>query len=178
MCTSVSFFQTNLGWWGLAGAGQRVTRLWIGHTAVTQVRKRAMDECPDHRESDWQPELRTALQRYADGEPVAFDAIKLNLNGYTDFQRRVIRSARRVPYGHRQTYGRLAAQAGAAGAARAVGNVMAGNRFPIIVPCHRIVLSSGGLGGFSAPRGLSLKRQLLNMESGHSAGESPGQPAS
>ncbi len=178
MGSSVSFFRTHFGWWGLAGDGHRVTRLWIGHTSLTQVRTRARAACPDHRESDWQPERRTALQRYTHGEQVGFESIKLDLNGYTDFQQRVLRMARRVPYGRRQTYGGLAAQAGTPGAARAVGNVMAGNRFPIIVPCHRIVLSSGGLGGFSAPRGVSLKRKLLRMESGQTVLEFRQQAAS
>ncbi|MEO1994356.1 MAG: methylated-DNA--[protein]-cysteine S-methyltransferase, partial [Planctomycetaceae bacterium] len=126
---------------------------------------RARQDFPDHRETDWQPDLRAALQAYTRGAPISFDDIELDLEDYSDFQQRVMQGARSVRYGQRQTYGGLAAQAGTPGAARAVGNVMAGNRFPIIVPCHRIVLSNGGLGGFSAPRGVSLKQKLLNMES-------------
>ena len=164
MGLSVSFFSTPFGWWGLAGQNQRVVRLWIGHKTLAQVRSCAQRELPDLCESDWNPELRGELEDYALGAPVAFDGVELDLEQYTDFQRRVVRNTRAVQYGHRETYGRLAARAGAPGAARAVGNVMAGNRFPIIVPCHRIVQSNGRLGGFSAPRGVSLKQQLLNLE--------------
>src|SRR5437762_530922 len=64
----------------------------------------------------------------------------------------------------RLTYGDLSAAAGAPGAARAVGNVMAQNRYPIIVPCHRVVGSAGSLGGFSARDGISMKRRMLEME--------------
>jgi methylated-DNA-[protein]-cysteine S-methyltransferase len=60
------------------------------------------------------------------------------------------------------TYGRLAARLGAPGAARAVGNALARNPFPLIIPCHRCVLEGGQLGGFRG--GLEMKRALLEME--------------
>ena len=62
------------------------------------------------------------------------------------------------------SYGELAANAGKPGATRAVGNTMARNRFPIVIPCHRVVGAGGGLGGFSAPSGISLKEKLLSLE--------------
>jgi methylated-DNA-[protein]-cysteine S-methyltransferase len=66
--------------------------------------------------------------------------------------------------GRVRTYGELAAAAGSAGAARAVGSVMAKNRHPIIVPCHRVVGSAGSLGGFSARDGINMKRRMLELE--------------
>jgi len=62
------------------------------------------------------------------------------------------------------TYGELADLAGYPGAARAVGSVMSSNRYPIIIPCHRVVGSAGSLGGFSAPQGISLKERMLTLE--------------
>src|SRR5205807_3041274 len=77
---------------------------------------------------------------------------------------RVVSACRRIDRGRVRSYGELAAAAGSLGAARAVGNVMAQNRYPIIVPCHRVVGSAGSLGGFSALDGISMKRRMLAME--------------
>ena len=72
---------------------------------------------------------------------------------------------RRIPYGRTMSYAELAAKAGSPNAARAVGNCMAGNRIPLIVPCHRVVCSDGRLGSYSAPGGTRMKRRLLDLES-------------
>ncbi len=111
-----------------------------------------------------QNKLVDQLQRCAQGEVVDFDDVPLDMQGATEFQRRIIHYCRRIARGKVMTYGELAAEAGFAGAARAVGSVMAKNRFPLIVPCHRVVRSNGGLGGFSAPTGVSMKKTLLAME--------------
>jgi methylated-DNA-[protein]-cysteine S-methyltransferase len=76
----------------------------------------------------------------------------------------VLEEARRIPAGETVTYGELAARAGSPGAAREVGQAMARNRFPIIVPCHRVLAANGGFGGFSAPGGLESKARLLTIE--------------
>jgi methylated-DNA-[protein]-cysteine S-methyltransferase len=80
------------------------------------------------------------------------------------FQNRVVRTCRRIGRGRVKSYGELASACGSPGAARAVGNVMATNRYPIIVPCHRVVGSAGSLGGFSARDGINMKRRMLEME--------------
>lgn len=105
------------------------------------------------------------LQRFAAGEDDDFRDVKLPLECLTPFQRRVIERCRRIRAGEVLTYAELAAAAGSPGASRAVGNVMAKNRFPLIVPCHRVVGSGGALGGYSAPQGLVMKRRLLERES-------------
>ena len=90
--------------------------------------------------------------------------VDLNLDHLGPFARKVVQRCRKIPAGETMTYGELAAACGSPNAARAVGNAMATNRFPLIVPCHRVVGSGGGLGGFSAPQGIELKRQLLRRE--------------
>ena len=104
------------------------------------------------------------LQRYAEGEPVDFSDVPVALDHLSTFQRRVIKACRGIGRGEQRTYGELAAIAGSPGAARAVGQVMAANRTPLVVPCHRVVAAGGGLGGFSAPQGLTMKRRLLELE--------------
>jgi methylated-DNA-[protein]-cysteine S-methyltransferase len=109
---------------------------------------------------------RTAdlLERYFAGERVDFSEVRLSPWESTDFERRVRGACRRLEWGTTATYGDLAKRAKVnPRAARAVGSVMRRNRWPIIVPCHR-VLGAGGLGGYSAASGLDLKRRLLALE--------------
>ena len=104
------------------------------------------------------------LGRYAEGDEDDLSDIRLEDSDFTDFRRGVTEACRRIPYGATVTYGELAAQVGAPRAARAVGNVMRTNRWPLVVPCHRVVASSGQLGGYSAPSGLTMKQRLLQLE--------------
>ena len=106
-------------------------------------------------------ELVGELQRYFAGERVEF-SVRLDLDGLTEWQKRVLMKAAGIPYGKVMTYGDLAAAVGSPGAGRAVGQAMARNPVPIVVPCHRIVAASGKLGGFSA--GSDWKRKLLRLE--------------
>jgi methylated-DNA-[protein]-cysteine S-methyltransferase len=105
--------------------------------------------------------LKAKLRQYFDGQRVLFDE-PLYLSRATAFQRRVWSAVRGIPYGETRSYGQIARQAGSPGAARAVGRAMATNPVPIVVPCHRVIGSSGKLRGFGG--GLDLKRRLLEME--------------
>lgn len=91
------------------------------------------------------------------------------LEGLTPFQRAVVEAVRRIPPGRVATYSVVASAAGFPGAARGVGRVMAANRTPILVPCHRVVRSDLTLGGFSG--GVELKRELLRAEGVRFVGE-------
>jgi methylated-DNA-[protein]-cysteine S-methyltransferase len=113
---------------------------------------------------NWAKELIDGLQRFADGEPVDFTDVPLAMDHLTPFGRRVVAACRRIGWGKTRSYGELASECGASGAARAVGTVMAKNRYPLVVPCHRVLAAGGALGGYSAPDGLRMKRRLLAME--------------
>lgn len=106
--------------------------------------------------------VRGELERYFEGERVALD-LPVDLDGMTPFRRRVLLAARRIPYGDTRSYGWLAERAGRQGAARAVGQAMARNPVPLVIPCHRVVGTDGRLVGFGG--GLGLKRRLLALES-------------
>src|SRR5262249_38827056 len=118
----------------------------------------------DLREHDWHPELRRRLERYCVGEKCEFDDVPLELPDRTEFQQRILKVTRRIPYGGTMSYGELAEKAGYPRAARAVGTVMSSNRFPIVVPCHRVVASGGKTGGYTSPQGVTLKLRLLALE--------------
>jgi methylated-DNA-[protein]-cysteine S-methyltransferase len=108
--------------------------------------------------------LAERLRRYFAGERVQFADVNLDLSWMTDFQRAVADALRAVPYGDVVTYGELAALAGHPNAQRAAGTFCAGNRFPILVPCHRVV-AADGLGSYGS-LGVEYKRRLLLLE-GH-----------
>ena len=90
--------------------------------------------------------------------------IPIVLDGFRPFGRRVLRACRNVSYAKTISYGGLAERIGRAGASRAVGNVLARNPLPLIIPCHRVICADGRFGGFSAAGGLKLKKRLLELE--------------
>ena len=106
--------------------------------------------------------LAEQLELYFSGQPVSFADVHVKFEGLGKFEERVLRETMNVPFGKLTTYGALAASVGSPGAARAVGNTMRRNPLPIIVPCHRVIHSGGGIGGYSA--GIDLKRRLLALE--------------
>jgi methylated-DNA-[protein]-cysteine S-methyltransferase len=114
--------------------------------------------------TDGQADLLERFNDFADGRTVDFRDVKLSLDDLTPFQRKVISLCRKIGWGRTVSYGQLARDAGRPGAARAVGTVMSRNRFPLIVPCHRVVGSQGDLCGFSAPDGTTMKLRLLQRE--------------
>jgi methylated-DNA-[protein]-cysteine S-methyltransferase len=106
--------------------------------------------------------LADLICRYFDGERVDFGDVDVDLSWGTDFQVAVAEALRAIPYGETVTYGELAALAGYPNAQRAAGTFCAGNRFPLVVPCHRVV-AAGGLGGYGSLGG-EYKRRLLELE--------------
>lgn len=106
--------------------------------------------------------LAERIREYFRGERVAFDDVELDLDWTTPFQRAVADVLRAVPRGEVVTYGELAALAGRPNAYRAAGTWCAGNRFPLVLPCHRVV-SAGGIGSYGS-LGLDYKRRLLHLE--------------
>ncbi|MDI6733282.1 MAG: methylated-DNA--[protein]-cysteine S-methyltransferase [Planctomycetota bacterium] len=103
------------------------------------------------------------LLNYFNGKKVDFQ-YEIDLNRYSNFERAVYRVLRGIPYGKRRTYQWVARKVGSPRAIRAVGNALAKNPLPIIIPCHRIIRSDGSLGNFSALGGIKLKEGLLRME--------------
>jgi methylated-DNA-[protein]-cysteine S-methyltransferase len=102
------------------------------------------------------------LRAYFAGERVSFEDVKLDLSWATPFQTGVADALQAIPYGETVTYGELAALAGHPNAQRAAGTFCARNRFPLFVPCHRVV-AADGLGSYGS-LGLAYKRRLLELE--------------
>jgi methylated-DNA-[protein]-cysteine S-methyltransferase len=98
------------------------------------------------------------------GESADLSSVELDLEGVPAFERRVYQTARSVPAGATITYGELASRLGDARLAREVGQALARNPFPLVVPCHRVIAAGGKLGGFSARGGQRTKQRLLAIE--------------
>lgn len=167
-------FATRLGWMAIEFHADVVTGIQFGHPSQAALLRHARgekleitDDAPPRVE-----QLQRQLTRFALGEPQTFADVRLSTTHLTPFAARVIAECRNLAWGEVATYAELAARVGRPGAARAVGNVMASNRFPLVVPCHRVVGSGGSLGGYSAPGGLRTKRQLLDIEQASQAASS------
>jgi len=103
------------------------------------------------------------LNRYADGDMGALGEIDLDFSRVTPFFSAAWNACRSIPPGETRSYAWLAAEAGSPLAMRAAGQSMARNRFSLIIPCHRVIASDGGLGGYGGG-GLGVKARLLQME--------------
>ncbi|MDO5862470.1 MAG: methylated-DNA--[protein]-cysteine S-methyltransferase [Thermoplasmata archaeon] len=114
----------------------------------------------DDRETDALADAAAQVNEYLSGRRRDFD-VELSYEG-TDFFRAVMEAMVCIPYGETRTYAQVAEAAGSPKAFRAVGSACAANPIPIIVPCHRVVPASGGIGNYSG--GTSIKRRLLEIE--------------
>lgn len=103
------------------------------------------------------------LDAYFSGYLKSF-SVPLDLHHLSSFATEVCRYVMGIPYGEVRSYGQVAAAVGSRGAARGVGAVMAANRLPIIIPCHRVVAADGSMRGYSAEGGIATKMQLLLLE--------------
>lgn len=110
--------------------------------------------------------LESALSEYFSGGELSFPLAHCDWTGTPAFHLRVLERCAEIARGQTLTYGQLASSVGSPGAARAVGQAMARNRWPLIIPCHRVVGHSGRLTGYSGAGGTATKRILLDFELG------------
>jgi methylated-DNA-[protein]-cysteine S-methyltransferase len=157
-------FPTELGWMAIGFLEAELCELKFGYPSRVAV-EHALGADIEFSDSNRKiAGIVRKLQDFALGERVDFSKVGIALHVHSPFTLRVLRECRKVGYGKTVSYAELAARAGSPRAARAVGNIMANNRIPLIIPCHRIVGSNGALGGYSSPRGIEMKRILLANE--------------
>jgi len=153
---------TGFGWVGVVGSKEGLVFLTLPklshRTVLSEIKEFLGDSIEDPSAFG---DLPSRIKRYFEGKRVTFTD-KLDLSGTTVFQQAVWNVTRTIPYGETRSYAWIASQAESPRASRAVGGALARNRFPIIVPCHRVIASDGSLGGFSG--GLALKKRLLELE--------------
>lgn len=162
-------FPSELGWMAIVWRGGKVCQLTFGQpsavAALAQLEVGTENIVSDAQSlPDWVAAVVSNLQEYAAGQTVSFGQVPVAVDHLTAFQQRVVGECRKIRRGQTRSYGELAAAAGSPGASRAVGNVMARNKLPILIPCHRVVGAGTSLGGFSAPDGLNMKQRMLRLE--------------
>jgi methylated-DNA-[protein]-cysteine S-methyltransferase len=106
-------------------------------------------------------EPRRELDEYFDGRRTTFE-VPIDWSYLRGFTRKVLRETARIDFGSLRTYAQVAAKAGSARAVRAAGNALGANPMPIVVPCHRVVRTGGGMGGYTG--GIERKEFLLRLE--------------
>lgn len=149
--------------WRDSGSSAKIVRVLLSNPAALAT-KRASELYPDTHESSCQEidSLLSAICRFLEGEPVDFGLDVADLSVCGEFQQRVLRAEHAIPRGSVSTYKLIAAHLGVPGGARTVGNALANNPFPLIVPCHRAIRSDYSPGGYQG--GVDMKRSLLSKE--------------
>jgi O-6-methylguanine DNA methyltransferase len=161
-----SIFRTKWGYFGLAGTDSDLYRTYLPVPERGKTKSQILDNLPDAKsDKSYFKNLQEQIIAYFDGGHVDFGTdIPVMLNGFHGFSCRVLTACRTIRFGQITTYAGLAKKAGQPNAGRAVGNALARNPLPLIIPCHRVIRSDGKLGGFSAPGGVSLKSRLISHE--------------
>jgi len=162
-----ALFDTVIGRCGLAWGDRGLIGVQLPEATPGAAWARLRKRFPDAVEVEPPPEIDVVIDRIRDllaGGRDDLADIVLDLEGQSAFHLRVYAIARAIPPGETSTYGEMARAMGEPGGARAVGKALGENPWPIVVPCHRVLGSSGSMGGFSAPGGSTTKARLLTIE--------------
>lgn len=161
-------FETAGGFCGIAWSGAGITRFQLPAGSADEAERLLLHGVFDAVPGDPPAAVGQAVaaaKRYFAGTKVDFSEFRLDLSGQTDLFSQIYDAVRRVGWGQTTTYGTLAKDLGrGAQAARSVGQAMATNPIPLIIPCHRVLAAGGKLGGFSAPGGIASKTRMLELE--------------
>ena len=128
-------------------------------SAKNRIREFFPDAAPQAGGRD---KIALQIRDFLSGTAVDFDRDDLDFGVVQGFTRRTLQACGQIPRGQVVSYGSLASSLGIPGGARAVGNAMAANPFPLMIPCHRVVRSDGSIGGFGG--GVEVKKHLLRLE--------------
>src|SRR5215813_6123954 len=171
-----ALFDTAIGRCGVAWGEGGIAGIQLPEAGERETRARMLQRFPVAGEVPPPPGVQRVIDRIVAllrGESSDLSAVALDMNGVPEFHRRVYEAARTIPPGKTLSYGDVAARAGAPGAARAVGQALGRNPFPIVVPCHRVLAAGGKIGGFSAQGGVATKRRMLAIEGAQLNGTTP-----
>ncbi len=161
-----TIFKTGWGYFGLAGAEGELLRSRLPIAGYGTAKSHLLKGLENARYDKMLfRELAEQITAYFEGSYVDFGKdIPVIFDGLGGFARDILMACRDVRFGETISYGGLAERVGRPGAARAVGRVMANNPLPLIIPCHRVTYSNGGMGGFGAIGGVKLKKRMLKLE--------------
>lgn len=160
-----TIFKTKWGYFGLFGTEYALCRTQLPGPKPEKIKSLLLRNMPSAKfDKRFFRPLQEQINNYFQGAYVDFRNIPIELVGLSSFFSSVLTACRNVGFGRTITYAGLARKLNRPAAARAVGNALAKNPLPLIIPCHRIVRSDGKIGGFSAAGGTDLKEKLLQHE--------------
>ena len=162
-----ALFDTAIGCCAVAWGERGLVGVWLPEADREKTRARVLRRIPQATEAEPPPGIRKTIEGITallSGERRDLSEVELDFAGVPEFARRVYAIARRISPGQTLTYGEVATRLGNPLQAREVGQALARNPFPIVVPCHRVLAANGRSGGFSAPGGVSTKLRLLQIE--------------
>ncbi len=158
-------FRTRWGYFGLLGGEKGVVRSCLPVANDWEAKERLLaGRGTGKSDATLFASLQGKIGAYFEGGCVDFSDISVVLDGLGEFGSKVLTACGNVEYGQTVSYGQLARLAGKPMAGRAVGNILAKNPVPLIIPCHRIIRSDGRIGGFSAEGGSKTKKMMLELE--------------
>jgi methylated-DNA-[protein]-cysteine S-methyltransferase len=154
-------FPTPLGACAIAWEDGGLTGFWLPDAKPTSNEAKTENAAPP----PWITEIIAHVQRHLAGEPQDFADLRYDFSAVPEFNQRVLRAALAVKAGRTATYGEIAAAMGETPvASRGVGAALGANRWPLLIPCHRITGADGKMTGFSGPGGVATKVKLLALE--------------
>ena len=165
--SGLAIFETPIGACGLAWRPEGLAGVLLPDRDSARTLARLRERHPGLEPAqppDWVAQAIGRIGRLLSGEPDDLMSVPVDWSRVGAFDSSVLREARRIRPGETLTYGELAERVGEPGRARAVGQALGRNPWPIVVPCHRVTAASGRTGGFSAPGGVSTKLRLLEIE--------------
>ena len=169
-----SLFDTAIGRCGIAWGERGVVGVQLPEASEARTLARMRRRFPDATAAPPPASVQRAIEGIVallEGEAIDLCAVPLDLADVPPFERRVYAIARTIPPGSTLAYGDIAARLGDLGEARAVGQALGQNPFPIVVPCHRVLAAGGKIGGFSANGGIATKLRLLSIEGARTSPE-------
>jgi len=152
-------FATDWGWWGLVGSSRGIVKVVLPQDCPEDVQGQISS--PGGRASSLLACGARQIQEYLWGRRQRF-TVPVDWELILGFARQILEACGQIAYGETVSYSELARRVGKTGAERAVGQALAANPVPILVPCHRVICADGSLGGFSG--GVDIKRRLLELE--------------
>lgn len=163
-----SIFNTAAGHCVIAWSQDAVCRFQLPVGTPAEAERfllRRVQSAPGAEPSAFIRPVMDKVKAYFAGDHVEFADTVLDIESKNDFFSKVYSKVQQLPWGQVTTYGALAKELGAGPeAARDVGQAMAGNPVPLLIPCHRVLAAGGKLGGFSAPGGVNVKKRMLELE--------------
>ena len=162
-----ALFDTAIGACGIAWGERGLVGVQLPEASAARTLARMRRRFPATPEAPPPPSVQRAIEgivQLLQGAAIDLAAVALDMAGVPSFDRRVYEVARTIPPGATLSYGDIAARLSAPGEARAVGQALGQNPFPLVVPCHRVLAAGGKVGGFSANGGIATKLRLLSIE--------------